>query len=359
MPQPLVSVIVPTFNRAYCLGRTLDSALAQTYRAVEVLVIDDGSTDETAELVRTRSAQDARLRYFYQDNRGVSAARNHGLRVAEGEFVAFLDSDDIWKPWKLELQVACLVLRPDVGMVWTDMEAVDPEGNVVDPKHLRTFYDAYRWFSTEQLFREAHRLDEAAPAVPEAAGGAFHVGDIFSPMIMGNLVHTSTVLLRRERVEKVKAFNESWRSGEDHDFHLRTCREGPVGFIDLASIQYQRGMPDRLSGLHQVVAENFLTTVTKVIVEHKERITLPRWMLDHVLAEANAWVGEVLLESGDYPRARGYLVQSLRHHLWQPREMYMLAFACLPRSVGQASRRLLRNVKRRIRGLKQGTLAET
>jgi hypothetical protein len=239
---------------------------------------------------------------------------------------------------------------PQVGMIWTDMEAVDPQGEVFDKKHLRTMYGAYRWFDNDQLFRESHRLEEAAPGVREAAGGTLYVGDVFSPMIMGNLVHTSTVLLRRERLEKVKAFNEDLRSGEDHDFHLRTCREGPVGFIDQASILYQRGMADCLSRFKQLVAESFLKTVTAAIAENRERITLPQWMLDHVLAEAHAWVGEQLLENGDFPRARGYLARSLRHRLWQPREMYMLAFACLPSSVGQASRRLVRNIKRRVHG---------
>lgn len=359
MAEPLVSVVVPTFNRAYCLERTLASALAQTYRAVEVLVIDDGSTDQTRELVRARSERDSRLKYFYQDNRGVSAARNHGIRVATGDYVAFLDSDDVWKPWKLELQIACMALRPDVGMIWTDMEAVDPQGAVVDSKYLRTMYDAYRWFRTEDLFGESCRLAEAVPALHEAAGGTFYVGDIFSPMIMGNLVHTSTVLIRRERFEKVKGFNEGWRSGEDYDFHLRTCREGPVGFIDLASIQYQLGMPDRLTLFKQVVAENFLKTVTAAIAENRQRITLPKWMLSQVLAEANVWMGEQLLEEGDFPSARGYLVQSLRHRPWQLRPLYMLAFACLPSRVGQASRGLLRNAKRRIQGVKRGLLAQT
>ena len=248
MGSELVSVVVPTFNRAYCLPRTVGSALAQTYRELEVIVVDDGSTDETHEQVRRLAARDSRVRYFYQENRGVSAARNRGMGEARGRYVAFLDSDDFWKPWKLQVQVSCMRHRPDVSMVWTDMEAVNAEGHVFSDRYLRKMYQAYRWFKNEDLFAAEYPLRDLLPdcgGVPD--GGKFRVGDVFSQMVMGSLVHTSTVVLRRNVLERVKGFNEEWRSGEDYDFHLRTCREGLVGFIDLPSIQYQRGMPDRLT----------------------------------------------------------------------------------------------------------------
>jgi GT2 family glycosyltransferase len=94
----LVSVVIPNYNRAYILGRTIDSVLQQTYRPVDVIVIDDRSTDDTRRLVE---AFGSAVRYFYQINAGVSAARNRGFREARGEFVALLDSDDSWCSWKL------------------------------------------------------------------------------------------------------------------------------------------------------------------------------------------------------------------------------------------------------------------
>ncbi|MFA5975531.1 MAG: glycosyltransferase family 2 protein [Elusimicrobiota bacterium] len=117
MSTQLVSVIIPTFNRAYCLRRAIDSILNQTHRNVEVIVVDDGSTDETRELMRSAYAQEPRVRYVYQENAGVSAARNHGLSLARGEFISLLDSDDEWYPWKLSVQLACLNFLPGVGMI--------------------------------------------------------------------------------------------------------------------------------------------------------------------------------------------------------------------------------------------------
>src|SRR5262245_58104056 len=154
MANDLVSIVVPTYNRAHSLQRTIDSALAQTYTALEEIVIDDGSKDATAELIRRSYAHDERVRYFYQDNRGVSAARNRGMSLARGTYIALLDSDDLWKPWKLQVQVACMERAPEVGMVWTDMEAVDPCGHVFSKRFLRTMYSAYQWFRNDQLFRE-------------------------------------------------------------------------------------------------------------------------------------------------------------------------------------------------------------
>src|SRR5436305_1747451 len=123
MANAIVSVIVPTFNRAYCIRRTIDSVLNQTYPNWELVIVDDGSTDNTAQLIATDYAHDTRIKYFHQQNQGVTAARNKGISLAQGDYVAFLDSDDTWKPWKLQLQLACMQHCPNIGMIWTDMEA--------------------------------------------------------------------------------------------------------------------------------------------------------------------------------------------------------------------------------------------
>jgi len=112
MEEPLVSVVIPTYNRAHCLGSTIESVLVQTHARLEVLVIDDGSTDQTASLVKGLAASDGRVRYLPQANKGVSAARNHGFRSARGSLIALLDSDDNYEPWKIELAVACMRADP-------------------------------------------------------------------------------------------------------------------------------------------------------------------------------------------------------------------------------------------------------
>ncbi len=329
MGEPLVSVIIPTFNRAYCLPRTLDSALQQTHRNVELVITDDGSTDGTEALV-AEYAKKHRIVYRYQTNQGVSAARNRALEVASGDYVALLDSDDVWKPWKLELQLACLSRRPELGMVWTDMEALDPAGNVFSPRHIRTMYSAYGWFTLDKLFSGSTPLADIAPSLAENLGAArFHHGYIYSQMMMGNLVHTSTVLMTRERLERVKGFNEELHvAGEDYDFHLRTCKAGPVGFIDLPTIQYQRGMPDRLGEYSVMIATNLLKTILPIF--RTEQLDLPQSMIDAALAEAYEFLGSAHLNRGERGPALRALLTSLRYKPLQPAVLKSITLATLP-----------------------------
>jgi GT2 family glycosyltransferase len=349
---PLVSVVVPTYNRAHLIRRTVESVLAQGYAPLEIVIVDDGSTDDTRAVLERAYGGDERVRYVYQENRGPAGARNRGFREARGEYVALLDSDDAWHPWKLSLQVRCMELHPELGMTWTDMEMIDPQGNVVDRAYLRRMYHAYQLFSDDELFSRSFPLREVAPDLAPMAGEArLRTGDIFSKMIMGNLVHTSTTLLRRSRLEQVGGFDESLRhSGEDYDFHLRTCREGPVGLLDLPAIRYQQGMADRLTAprFRVHMAENVLKTIEPVLRRDAARIDLPERMIRWTLAKAHAWVAYERLELGELATARRHYRESLRRWPWQPKLARQLLVAFLPFGAGIVLRQGLRRVRARL-----------
>jgi len=126
----LASIIIPTFNRGELLKETLDSAVGQTYRPVEIIVVDDGSTDHTAALIEQWRGElpgdpGLSVRYIHQENGGVGSARNHGLIESRGEFIQFLDSDDVLHPRKLELQIACLVKFPESGYAFSEMARIE------------------------------------------------------------------------------------------------------------------------------------------------------------------------------------------------------------------------------------------
>src|SRR5260370_6154365 len=114
-----VSVVIPTYNRARVVGGAIESALAQTHERLEVIVVDDGSTDDTAERVGRR--RDPRLRYVRREHAGVSSARNAGIGAPTGDLVSFLDSDDLWKPENIETEIAALALHPGAGGVFSDL----------------------------------------------------------------------------------------------------------------------------------------------------------------------------------------------------------------------------------------------
>jgi GT2 family glycosyltransferase len=359
MKGPLVSVVVPTFDRAYCLSMTLDSVLGQTHQNVEVIVVDDGSKDNTHEVIASRYGSDPRIKYCFQENQGVAVARNQGIRLSQGDFVALLDSDDTWFPWKLQLQLACFERCHEIGMIWSDMEAVAPDGSVIDKSYLRTMYHAYRWFTNDQLFSRSYPVSQISPELAHVAGeGSFFTGNIFSQMVMGNLVHTSTVILRRERLNAVRGFDEKFRViGEDYDFHLRTCKAGPVGLIDSATIQYQTGMPDRLTrdSLKLDTARGCLRTILPVLEDDGAEVRLPARMIRARLAEVHDWIGEAALEMGQASEARRHLFASLRHQPLQPRALCLLAVSCLPFGIEPSARKFYRLMKSRIRHAPQAT----
>jgi GT2 family glycosyltransferase len=351
MANGLVSAIIPTYNRAYCVTRAIDSVLAQTYANVEVVVIDDGSTDNTAEVIRERYGQEPRARYVHQQNAGVSAARNTGLSCARGEFLALCDSDDFWHPWKLAAQVAALDQFPEVGLVWTEMEAVDPTGRIIDPRHLKNMYAGYRNFTEDELFTSRYPMRTLAP---HAAGpldqATFYVGNVFSQMLTGGLAPTSTSIFRRERIEKVGLFDTSMRIGEDYNFLLRAAREGKVGYIDAPSMQYQRGLTDHLSqGTHRLAgALNHLKSITPFLERDRASIQLSDRQIWQLLAEVHCWIGEKAIYAGERRLARQHFVKSL-HLCWrQKRCLALFLSTCLPSLLGETLRSSYRACKARI-----------
>ena len=339
--KDLVSVIIPTYNRAMRCKAAVESVLSQTHSNVEAVVVDDGSRDNTREVI---SGMDERVKYIFQANGGVSAARNTGLNAATGDYIAFLDSDDSWLPWKLEAQLSALRAFPEAGMVWTDMLAVDENGAPLHETYLRLMYDAYTYFNRETHFKESKDLAGVWAGCPnEYAKKKCYSGNIFSWMFMGNLVHTSTALLRRDRQEKVGHFDvDLIKSGEDYDYHFRTCREGDVAYIDVPSIRYQVGAADQLTQPEHIgwIAANNLRTVTKMHAKAGDEIDLPGWMIRKRLSDSYAWVGMAELDRNRWAASK-YFIKSLRFNLFQPRIFLYFLVLIMPKKI----RSIMRSVR--------------
>lgn len=320
----LVSVIIPTYNRAADCRRAVESVLAQSHREVEVIVVDDGSEDATRETIE---GLNSRVVYLRQENAGVVAARNRGLAAAQGEFIAFLDSDDLFLPWKLEAQLAALRFYPQAGMVWTDMVAVNAEGREIHPKYLTSMYSAYRYFNREERLREGERLGRVWPTAPSAlTERRTFMANLGVQMFLGNLVHTSTVLLRRECQQVVGFFDTALvKSGEDYDFHYRVCRLGPVVYLDVSSIRYRVGAADQLtnSQFHIFMAYNTLRTVSKALAETGGKIALPRHVIHQRMSAVYFWIGQDETNQHNRRRARHAFARSL---VWWPFNLRALIF---------------------------------
>ena len=132
--MPKISVIIPTYNRAYIIEDAIKSIMSQSCTGLEVIVIDDGSTDDTQAIVE--SINDPRLHYYYKSNGGVSSARNFGIAKARGQFVAFLDSDDFWPNNFLEALLLKLEANPEYGLAYCATAELYPDGKKSEPKHI-------------------------------------------------------------------------------------------------------------------------------------------------------------------------------------------------------------------------------
>ena len=242
----LVSVLIPTYNRAYIICSAIDSVLAQTYKKIEVVVVDDGSTDNTRELLARYG--DA-VRYIYQPNAGLAAARNTGLAAARGEFIALQDSDDLWLPWKIEGQMAVMALDQRIGLCWTDLTAVNPKGEVVRERNLRPAYDVYSRIRFADHFDTSGMLHDAWQGCPEALRDTrYHFGDVYSAMFLGNLVHPPTALMRRTHVAKAGGLDGTYaRTCEDYEFFWRVSAHGLGALVDAPGMLYRVEAGDQLT----------------------------------------------------------------------------------------------------------------
>jgi glycosyltransferase involved in cell wall biosynthesis len=208
-PKHKVSVIIPTCNRVETLPRALDSVNNQTFSDWELIVVDDGSTDNTAKIVQ-QDYPGARL--HLQENGGVSCARNNGVALASGEWIAFLDSDDAWLPEKLELQFSGLSRKPELRISHTD----------------------------EIWIRNGRRVNQ--PSEYAKSGGM-----IYRRCLALCCICPSSVLLRRDLFEEIGGFDEAFPACEDYDLWLRITAREPVHYIDQALVRKYGGHKDQLS----------------------------------------------------------------------------------------------------------------
>ncbi|BCS87471.1 glycosyltransferase family 2 protein [Pseudodesulfovibrio sediminis] len=209
MENRLVSIILPTYNRADFIGTALDAVFAQTYEKWECIIIDDGSTDNTTDVLG--AYDDPRIRYIHQENQGVSGARNTGIGICQGEVIALLDSDDEWMPNKLSTQL----------------------------EYMRE-HD-YQICQTEEIWvRGGKRVNQPAKyAKPE--------GWFFEASLEMCLISPSCTMFTRNAWESIGPFDENMPSCEDYDMWLRACLEYPVGLVrEKLTIKYG-GRPDQLS----------------------------------------------------------------------------------------------------------------
>jgi glycosyltransferase involved in cell wall biosynthesis len=284
-----VSVVVPTYNYARFLCQAVDSVLAQSYPFLEIIVVDDGSTDNTRE-VMSRYSADPRVRYIYQENQHLSAARNTGIREAQGEFIALLDSDDFWAPEKLERQVQWANKHPDAGLIATNIFTFG-EGETPAPSVRQTTYP---------MDGTRYNLQDLLEFTP------------FSP---------SSVLIPRPIFETIGLFDIELRSVEDLDMWLRIAERYPVWRINQA-LTGNRVTRGSMSTAADRMLENHLYALNKLFASNSPQ-RLPSYL--RRIAEARMYVHISWMRH--CTRDRAGAVRDILHSMW----LWPSALRCAPR----------------------------
>lgn len=305
-----VAVVIPAYNCASTLAAAIESVLAQTYRDFRIFVIDDGSTDTTAEIMRLYSD---RCVCLSQPNTGVSSARNRGILESSGKYIAFLDADDLWHPSKLERQIQLLNLNPDAGLVYSDF-SISGEAQSVD-----------------SFFAQTH--------VPPD-------GRVFEELLRECLVSTPSVVVRRQVLEEVGLFNESLQVCEDMNLWLRIASCWNLAVIPEVLVTVRR----RQGSLSNMAAGTLLSLRSGLAsMQHIESSCLQlspseTQALRQVLSVYYYKSGSAQLTAGLRQPARAHLLLSLRYNLFQSLALVKLGGSWMPTGIFRVFARLYHTV---------------
>ncbi|HEY40918.1 MAG TPA: glycosyltransferase [Dehalococcoidia bacterium] len=297
--MPKVSVIIPTYNQAQFLGEAVRSALAQTYRDFEIIVIDDGSTDNTAEVVRSFLPA---VIYFRQENQGLSAARNKGTELASGEYLIFLDSDDILLEDALEKCVSFLDQHPEAGCCFGQFYTIDEDGRPLRLRRPRGIIDTFVRDGKEEI---AHFI------FPD-----YH-----------DETHTSAALVRSSCFEEIGLFDTTLRMSGDLALWIRLAKKFDVGHLaePLAKVRFHFQSMTAIKGAD--VVQSAHAAILESVFEDEELGPLYSHLRKKVYFKEYCILSRVSVRTGHQGTGLRYLLKALKTHpgaLWEMRGLSLL-----------------------------------
>ncbi|MBW4683618.1 MAG: glycosyltransferase [Komarekiella atlantica HA4396-MV6] len=270
--MPKVSVIIPAYNAMTYLPETLKSVLKQTFTDFEVLIIDDGSTDNIGQWAN--DLVDSRVKLIVQKNQGASVARNTGIAQAKGEYIAFLDADDLWEPTKLEKQVRYLENNPTVGLVHTNMLLIDWQGQ-----------------SSGRVMKSNAE------------------GDALKQLLKQNTIVTSSVIVRNDCLKTVGEFDRNLRYSQDWDMWVRIAARYPFAIIK-EPLVYYRQHPNNATKNWQMLEQNF-GMIEKLFQSVSQELL---YLKNRSYGYASIYLAWKALQNGDRQQAIYFRNQAIAHY---------------------------------------------
>jgi glycosyltransferase involved in cell wall biosynthesis len=287
--MPTVSICIPTYNRKDYLKETLDSIFAQTYKDYEVVIVDDGSADGTAEMIKNAGYA---VRYYWQKNAGEAAARNRLVELAEGKFITFIDSDDLLMPDAVERMMNAVETEDEEVIVYGSYLRIDENGKI----YGRSKQNLCSGQITKQLFQDI-------------------------------LVHSCGSMFPKRAIEEAGGFDESLRVCSPYVLFLRLSLK--YRFIALVEPMFKRRRHrDNLSAISKDNRLTELKVLEKFYYQEGGRCVIPEKLAMRRLSEETYRVGKCALEEGEYQEAKDYFRTSLRYHL-NPKSLAMWILATI------------------------------
>ncbi len=316
--KDLVSVIMPAFNSERYIAEAVESVLQQSYKNFELIIVNDGSTDRTDEILQKYSNG---IHYIKQPNLGVSAARNKGILASHGEYVSFLDSDDLWFKETIKLQHTFLTSHPEVGLVYGEMQLFDHTGPLSND-----------WVTSERVPR------------PE--------GYIFKDLILSCLFGLSTVMVRKDVLNNVGVFDPNLPAGEDYELWLRISSKYKIGYIPDRLMMYRRHPASLTTSAPPLKPWDILVAEKTLKTHPDESKQINPFLLQRKFAARYFQAGYSAFKEGHYPVARYRLAKSFQ---LAPNRilplLYLIASSIFPRfnqSAIRAIRSFLHKTKNKI-----------
>ncbi|MFV1984919.1 MAG: glycosyltransferase family 2 protein [Thiohalomonadales bacterium] len=279
---PLVSVVIPSYNGADTLRETIDSVLSQSYSRLEILVVNDGSTDNTKEVL---AAYKNRITCLDKQNGGLASARNFGMKHAKGDYIVWLDADDIMEVDKITIQLHVMENNSDVVLTCTDFSAFN-KTHIFDQSHIKQYYssitrekDGFDGIYNKKNIISFQKIEKLKNKNIEDI--TVYYGDIYNSLIWGNVVHPPTVMFRRSASEQLNGLDSNLGEGTDYEYFIRFSRLGKIGYINWPLLRYRYSEKQMsadvnlgsISASTSRVLEKIAKENPSYIEEHKYRFT--------------------------------------------------------------------------------------
>lgn len=320
-----VSIIIPTYNCTRYLLEAIGSVLEQAYKDLEILIVDS-STDNTKEILRPYIENEI-VRYIYQEPGGVAAARNKGIAHVKGEYIAFLDADDIWLPEKIEYQMRAFQQCDGAGLAFTDYLRFDESGII---RQSGLFGELRVWFNKNR-----------------SSTSELAYGQIYYELLTGNLMHTSSVIVKKDILQEVGLFDETFNISEDYDLWLRIARKYPVLYVNRVLCKY-RYHADGLSGSADVRGLRWRYNNIRVLEKHLSNNGVPfeyRGLAKNLLSQ-HCWdAGWNYFNQNLFKESRSLFFRGMRYGPFNWKNWLYWCASFLPSPLIESLRRLKRSAE--------------